>query len=124
MVIGFCGQLVLISQPVVSAYNPYSSVDPHCDEAQYKQSAVCNGKSNVDPISGKNGVILKAAAVIGYAAGAAAIIILTVAGIYYVTAAGDPGKIKGARDAILYTLVGLLIVVLAKAIITFVIKRI
>ena len=40
-----------------------------------------------------------------------------VAGFYFITAAGDPEKIKTAKTIIWYTLIGLVIVLLAKGII-------
>lgn len=44
-------------------------------------------------------------------------IMITVAGIYFITAMGEPGKIQTAKKIILYTLIGLLIVFSAKGLI-------
>jgi len=43
-------------------------------------------------------------------------IMLVIAGFYYLTAAGEPEKINTAKRIILYTLVGLVIVISAKGI--------
>ncbi len=44
-------------------------------------------------------------------------LMIIVAGFYFMTAAGDPGKIKTAKDIILYTVIGFAILLLARAII-------
>jgi len=54
-----------------------------------------------------------------YLAIAVAPIMFIVAGFYFITAAGDPEKINIAKKMILWVLIGLLIVFLAKALIVF-----
>lgn len=44
-------------------------------------------------------------------------IMIIIAGFYFITAAGDPAKITIAKNIILYTLIGLLIVFLARGLI-------
>ena len=46
-------------------------------------------------------------------------IMIIVAGFYYVTAMGDMEKVKVAHKIILWTLIGLLVVICSKGIITF-----
>jgi heme/copper-type cytochrome/quinol oxidase subunit 2 len=46
-----------------------------------------------------------------------AAIMITVAGFYFVTAAGEPEKIQKAKIMILWTLIGLLVVFLAKGLV-------
>ena len=41
-------------------------------------------------------------------------------GVLYTTSAGDPGKVKKAKDTILYGIIGLVIAVLAFAIVNFI----
>lgn len=53
-------------------------------------------------------------------AGAIATIFVVYGGISYTTSAGDPGKLKKAKDMILYALIGLAIVALAELITAFV----
>jgi hypothetical protein len=42
---------------------------------------------------------------------------IVIAGFYFVTASGDPAKIKTGQDIIKYTLIGLLIILLARGLI-------
>lgn len=56
--------------------------------------------------------------------GIVAVIMVIFGGFRYITAAGDTGKTKTARDTIIYALIGLVIVALAQVIVSFVITRI
>ena len=53
--------------------------------------------------------------------GVIAVIFIIVGGVGYMTSSGDAGKIKKAKDTILYACIGLIICVLAFAIVNFVI---
>lgn len=55
-------------------------------------------------------------------AGSLAIIMILVASVYYIISAGDPAKAKKAKDIILSTVVGLVLIVAAYAIVTFIAK--
>lgn len=52
--------------------------------------------------------------------GSLAIIMLLVASIYYITATGDPARVKRAREIIIQTVTGLILIVLSYALVTFV----
>jgi len=56
-----------------------------------------------------------------YILGAIAVIMIVIGGISYTTSNGDSGKIKTAKDTILYAVVGLVVAILAYAIVNFVI---
>ena len=93
--------------------------DPACkgkglsDEA--KEAAGCNGGSS-DAFSYFQGMIEVA---IGVAA-LLAVIMIIIGGINYTTSAGDAGKAKKAKDTILYSVIGLVLAILAFAIVNFV----
>ena len=53
-------------------------------------------------------------------AGIVSAVFLVYGAIQYITSAGDPGKLKKAKETILYSLIGLAIVALATVIIAFV----
>ncbi len=53
--------------------------------------------------------------------GIVAVLIIIFGGIQYMTSSGDAGKVKKAKDTILYGVIGLIICVLAFAITNFVI---
>ena len=58
-----------------------------------------------------------------FAAGIAAVIVIIVSAFFYVTSQGDPSKIKRAKDGILYSAVGLVIIMTAFLITNFVIGQ-
>lgn len=62
-------------------------------------------------------------AVVG-ALGLVCVVIIIIGGIQYMTSSGDAGKVKKAKDTILYGIIGLVICVLAFAITTFVINTV
>jgi len=55
-------------------------------------------------------------------AGALALLMITVSGLRYITAAGNPEKISRAKSGIVYSLVGLAIAISAEAIVYFVVN--
>lgn len=57
-----------------------------------------------------------------YVLGMVAVIMIVIGGIRYTTSNGDAGSIKGAKDTILYSVVGLVVAILAYAIVNFVIS--
>ena len=58
------------------------------------------------------------------ALGIVAVVVIIIGGILYMTSSGDAGKVKKAKDTILYGIIGLVICALAYAIVNFVIDKI
>lgn len=87
-----------------------------------KSLADCNGLtggSNTDNLmTTVNKIINIVIGVIGFAAVAMTIY----GGVQYTTSAGDPGKVKKAKDTIMYGIVGLVVAILAYAIVNFVLS--
>lgn len=54
--------------------------------------------------------------------GALAVIVIIAGGFFYITSLGDASKVKRAKDAILYAVIGLGVVLLAFAITSIVMK--
>ncbi len=55
--------------------------------------------------------------------GAVAVIMIIVGGIRYVTSNGDQAHVKAAKDTIMYAVVGLVVAILAYAIVQFVVSH-
>lgn len=55
--------------------------------------------------------------------GAVAVIMLIIGGLLYVTSNGDSKRVEGAKNTILYAIVGIIVAVLAFAAVHFVITR-
>lgn len=52
--------------------------------------------------------------------GIIAVIMIIIGGVRYATSQGDPGKVKSGKSAIMYGIIGLIIALLAFAIVNFV----
>jgi heme A synthase len=105
-----------------------SSAECNTASAGTGSSAICTDNTNTlnankhdDPVADKLRDITK---IVAFVSGAAAIILILVGSIQYVTSAGDSNKITGARDTIIYALIGLIVIVLAVSIIEFVLNKI
>ncbi len=55
--------------------------------------------------------------------GAVAVIFIIIAGIQYITSAGNPERAKRAKDTILYAIIGLVVALFATAIVNFVVGK-
>lgn len=116
MLIGF--GLLTVSVPAF-AYNALEGAD--CVHGG--DSAICNRGQPNDPISGGDGLLAHIANIVSYIAGAAAVILIIVAGIRYITSGGDANAVSGAKNALIGAIIGLVVVILAKVLITFVVNR-
>ena len=52
------------------------------------------------------------------------VVVIVMGGVQYMTSSGDAGKVKKAKDTILYALIGLVVCALAAAIVNFVISKV
>jgi hypothetical protein len=77
------------------------------------------GISRVDASDAINGILTT----VYFAAGVTAVIVIIICGILYSTSQGDASKTKRAKDGILYSIVGLVVVIMAFVITNFVIGR-
>lgn len=51
------------------------------------------------------------------------VVVIVIGGVNYMTSAGDAGKVKKAKDTILYAIIGLVVCALAATIVNFVISK-
>jgi hypothetical protein len=114
--------LCLLMPATAFAYNPLNSACSAGD-GEANSSTGC-GASSSDPITGKDGILEKAAAIIAGIAGVAAVIIIIVAGIMFTTSGGNSQRVEQARSAIIGSVVGLIIIALASTIVAFVAGRV
>jgi hypothetical protein len=93
-----------------------------CKQGGAGSSAVCTA-SGGNNLSGPNGIIIKVSNIFAFIGGVAAVIVIMVGGFVYITSAGDAGKASGGKNAVVYATVGLVVIVLGRAIIGFVISK-
>lgn len=84
----------------------------------------CIGQHTEQPkdLFGGDGVFNKVINFLLFFVGAVSVIMIIYGGIQYTTSAGDSGKVTNAKNTILYSIVGLIVSILAYAIISFVTK--
>jgi hypothetical protein len=87
------------------------------------ESAVCKDKTDKNPLTGSDGLLIKIANIIAYIAGAAAVIVILVSGIRYITSGGDSGKVSSAKGALINAAIGLVVIVLARTLIIYVLNK-
>ena len=97
------------------------SCNPICSSSaddEQKAAAGCNTSAGENVGSHIVNIINAAISVVGIVG----VLVIVMAGQRLITSSGDPGKIKQAKDMILWAVVGIVIAVLAWAIITFVLN--
>ena len=89
------------------------------------QSTLCTDKNNsTNPVVGSNGVLLRISTIIASIAGVVAVIMVIIGGIGMITSGGDAAAVKTARSRMIHASIGLVIIVLAQTIISFVLGKI
>ena len=90
-------------------------------------SAYCDSSKPQPPgdneLYGPNGVLTKIADIIATVVGVAAVIVIIIGGIRYALSSGDSQNINGAKNAIMYAIIGLIVALLAKAVVLFVLSK-
>ena len=81
-------------------------------------SEICKEAGDVDK---GNELIKTVVNLLLYAIGIISVIVIIIGGIRYTTSGGDANGIKSAKDTILYAVVGLIVAMLAYAIVNFVV---
>lgn len=84
------------------------------------QTGTCNDTSGTDRV---NSLIKQIINIISVIVGVVAVIMIIVGGFRYITSGGSTEKVTGAKNTILYALIGLIIVALAQIIVRFVLNK-
>lgn len=89
-------------------------------------ASVQDGAKDAQPSSaptdlfGSTGVFHTIANVLIFLVGAVAVIMLIIGGFRYVVSQGDAGSVKQAKDTILYAIIGIVVAIIAFAVVTFI----
>lgn len=95
-------------------------VFPQCSTSG-SDSAICKGG---DSLFGANSIWNKILNAVTYVAGAVAVLMIIIGGFRYTVSNGDQSAITAAKNTILYAVVGLVLSIMANAIINFVLINI
>ncbi len=87
-----------------------STTDSSCDETGDADTKV-------------NSLITNVINIFSLAVGIISVIMIIIGGLKYITSGGDSGNVTGAKNTILYAVVGLIIVALAQVIVRYVLDK-
>lgn len=102
------------------------------DASAANKTAVCEGVAAVgggnacddaDAGGALSGFIKKIINILLFIIGSVAVLVILIGGIRYVLSSGDANATKGAKDTILYAVVGLIVAIMAYAIVNFVLSN-
>ncbi|MCA9337637.1 hypothetical protein KC951_02935 [Candidatus Saccharibacteria bacterium] len=85
-----------------------------------ENSDACNSETG----SEVNKVLATAINIFSMIIGVIAVIMIIIGGLRYITSGGDSAGVNGAKNTILYAIIGLVIVALAQVIVQFVLNRV
>lgn len=88
-----------------------------------QSSSLCQNTNQQNPLFGPKGIITRAIQLLIVAVGVAAVIMIIIGGIKYIVASGDPSNVESARNTVYFALIGLVIALVAQAIVSLVLRR-
>lgn len=106
----------LVPLPVTAQVDVFQNCSTNSD------TAIC--KATNDKLFGPNSIWTNILNTLIYAAGAVSVLMIIIGGIRYATSNGDQGSITGAKNTILYSIIGLIVAVSAFAVVNFVLSSI
>lgn len=112
--------LLALTPAYANAFDPFGDV---CSQDSARSTATCSTDRGNNPVSGKNGVIIKATKIVALVSGIAAVIMIVISGFQFITSGGDPQKVTTARQTILYAVIGLIIAAVAQALVVFILSK-
>jgi type IV secretory pathway VirB2 component (pilin) len=114
--------LLPLALPATAAAQ-FDPLEKTCE--QTPGATVCvESEKTEEPLVGTAGVLQRVSNVLAIVGAVIAVIIIVVAGITMTLSGGDSGKVRSSRDAIIYALVGIVIILIARSIVLFIINRV
>ncbi len=117
---GFLQASVLVSMAL-----PHSVMAATCNAdataGDINEAAKCSqAKSQVNTLFGDGGIFGIISNILIFLVGAISVLMLIYGGLQYVISAGDKTRVEGAKNTILYAIIGIVVALLAYAAVTFV----
>lgn len=103
----------------------FESIEEACRSGNVSDSSVCEDiQGDPNPTTGDNSIFVIIANILSVIAGIIAVVVIIIAGITMMTSGGDSGKVKSSRDAIIYAVIGIVVIVLSRSLVLYVINLI
>lgn len=118
---GALGTFPLTAQGVMAATPASQSRDQVCTGI-----GIVNGSGGCDTSAGVQigNVISAVINLLSIIIGVVAVVMIIIAGFRFITSGGDTSKVSGAKSAIIFALIGLVIVALAQTLVRFVLTAV
>lgn len=126
------GSSAVLAKPIGATDNPNdASPAASASATDAAKQEVCNGVTAGQPSADCTGttgestitrVLSSVLSLLSWVAGIAAIIMIVLAGLKYITSGGDSSSIASAKTTLIYALVGVVVVAMAQILVHFVIK--
>lgn len=118
----------LVAGSVVSAASDgYDcTLTPGSDGYNPVQAGLCDSVSEgnrVNIFSGENPIFQRVVNILLFLVGAISVIMLIIGGIRYIVSAGDQNAVTGAKNTIMYAIVGIIVAVVAYGAVNFVLSQ-
>lgn len=116
--------VITLLAPLLVLVGSSSAVDvfPVCGSGAAQNSSTCKdiGAGTANPVITVLRTVIN---IISFIIGISAIIVIIISGLRMIVSGGDPNNIKLAREAIIYALVGVMVALVAQAIVVFVLNK-
>ena len=100
----------------VNALNPYQA----CNDSNVNSDLCSSQNGLADESAG--GLIKNIVNALLFILGGISVIMIIIGGMRYVLSSGDPSSVKSAKDTILYAVIGLIVAIMAYAIVEWVVR--
>lgn len=107
----------------VEPIDPLQSPCGSLSEKQRSESTVCADTTDADPIVGRDGLASRIISVFSWIIGVSSVVVIIYGSIKYVLSGGDSGKVSAAKETVLYALIGIVVALIGRGLITFVLSR-
>jgi hypothetical protein len=124
--IGSIGILISgLSFSVAYASNPVNSVctDTNITAGNASSSPLCQDTSS-SKLQGSGSIINLIVNLISAIAGFVAVIMIVISGIQFINSGGDSKRVSQAKDTITYSLMGLVVIAIARILIIFILNKV
>lgn len=120
------GMALPFAMPV--AVHAQASIDENLScgaNLDFSSASGTDCEANADEIAGDrvNSIVTNVINILSLVVGVAAVIMIMIGGMRYITSNGDSGQVGNAKNTILYAIVGLIVVALAQIIVRFVVNK-
>lgn len=106
-----------------AAVPAYTANAATCGDAASCINAGVEGAGSTGTTTDVPGLLKKIVNILLFVIGAVSVIMIVIGGIKYTTSAGDASQTKSAKDTIFYAVIGLVVAILAYAIVNFVVTN-